>query len=91
MLAMPEGPPIITSVPPTEATVGNGYLYTLAARDAENDPLTYRILTAPTGMAIVEATGEISWTPTIDQTGQQSVLLGCMHEFVQFFYFSVQQ
>ncbi len=43
------GPPAITSIPPTEAAVGVSYLYTVAARDAENDPLVYRLLAAPVG------------------------------------------
>jgi YD repeat-containing protein len=69
------GPPAIRSVPPTEASVGAGYLYTIAARDAENDPLTYRLLAAPAGMNIVETTGEISWTPAVAQVGLQDVVI----------------
>jgi YD repeat-containing protein len=69
------GPPAIRSVPPTAASVGAGYLYTIAARDAENDPLTYRLLAAPAGMNIVETTGEISWTPAVDQVGLQDVVI----------------
>lgn len=69
------GPPKITSIPPTHAAVGTGYLYSIAARDAEGDPLTYRLLAAPVGMTIVETTGIISWTPSLDQVGQQDVVL----------------
>lgn len=69
------GPPSIRSVPPTEAAIGIGYLYNIAARDAEGDPLAYRLLTAPTGMTIAETTGVISWTPTAEQLGQQDVVI----------------
>ncbi|WP_164101843.1 FG-GAP-like repeat-containing protein [Candidatus Laterigemmans baculatus] len=69
------GPPIIRSVPESEATVGNAYFYTVAATDAEQDPLSYRLLTGPEGMSISETTGEIAWTPQADQTGQQGVVV----------------
>ncbi|XZE22169.1 FG-GAP-like repeat-containing protein [Pirellulaceae bacterium SH449] len=69
------GPPKITSIPPTHASVGTGYLYSIAARDAEGDPLTYRLLAAPNGMTIVETTGVISWTPSLAQVGQQDVVI----------------
>ncbi len=69
------GPPAITSVPPTEASVGIGYLYSVAARDAEGDPLTFRLLAAPVGMTIVQTTGVISWTPQASQVGQQDVVI----------------
>ena len=69
------GPPVIASIAPTEAAIGAGYLYTVVARDSEGDPLTYRLLAAPAGMAIVETTGEISWTPTAVQLGQQDVVI----------------
>jgi large repetitive protein len=69
------GPPAITSVPPTEASVGTGYLYSIAARDAEGDPLTFRLLAAPAGMTIAQTTGVISWTPQAGQVGQQDVVI----------------
>ncbi len=69
------GPPAITSVPPTEASVGTGYLYSIAARDAEGDPLTFRLLAAPAGMTVADATGVISWTPQASQIGQQEVVI----------------
>ncbi|TWU04986.1 FG-GAP-like repeat-containing protein [Stieleria varia] len=69
------GPPIIASFPESEASVGVAYFYSVKAKDAESDPLVYRLLTAPSGMTIAELTGEITWTPTIDQLGQQSVVI----------------
>jgi large repetitive protein len=69
------GPPLIQSVPPTQAAVGIGYLYTVMAIDAENDPLTYSLIDAPNGMTIDSRTGEVAWTPTAEQLGQQSVFI----------------
>ncbi|TWT56318.1 tRNA nuclease WapA precursor [Allorhodopirellula solitaria] len=69
------GPPRIVSVPPTEASVGAAFLHSVDAIDRENDPLTYSLLAAPAGMTIVETTGEVSWTPAADQTGEQDVVI----------------
>ena len=69
------GPPLILSTPPTETHVGGSFLYSIDAIDAEDDPLTYRLLTAPEGMAIVESTGEIAWTPAGEQVGIQEVVI----------------
>ncbi len=62
-------------MPPTEAAIGNAFLYSVEAVDREGDPLTYTLLTAPAGMSIVETTGELSWTPTAGQLGQQDVVI----------------
>ena len=66
-------PPVITSVPPTEAAVGTTYLYALDARDLEGDPLVFALDQAPTGMVIDAATGQISWTPDPLQLGSHDV------------------
>ncbi len=69
------GPPRVTSVPPTEAAVGVGYLYSVTAVDAENDPLVYALVEAPEGMSIDSRSGEIAWTPTSEQLGQHAVIV----------------
>lgn len=69
------GPPRIASVPPTEASVGTAFLYSVVAIDQEGDPLTYTLLTAPTGVSIEQTTGEIAWTPTSGQVGQQDIVI----------------
>ncbi|MFN7976700.1 MAG: Ig domain-containing protein [Vicinamibacterales bacterium] len=40
------------------------YAYDADATDADNDPLTYALTTAPGGMTIVPGTGVIAWTPS---------------------------
>ncbi len=69
------GPPIITSIAATEAYVGRGYLYSVQTLAGEGKTFTYRLLAAPAGMEIESTTGEIAWTPTLEQLGQQAVVL----------------
>ncbi|MCA9128356.1 MAG: VCBS repeat-containing protein, partial [Planctomycetales bacterium] len=69
------GPPRIASIPPTEASVGTAFLYSISAIDREGDPLSYTLLTAPNGMSIVETTGELVWTPAADQLGEHDVAI----------------
>lgn len=66
-------PPLITSTPPTAATVGALYTYDVEAVDPDLDVLTYSLTTAPAGMTINSATGLIQWTPTIAQVGENDV------------------
>src|SRR5262249_17245443 len=68
-------PPSITSTPPLTATVGAAYSYDAQATDPDNDPLAWKLLTAPAGMSINPALGTIRWTPSADQEGNQQVSL----------------
>lgn len=55
-------PPIITSVPITEAEVGLPYSYDV---EASGTPApSFALLTSPSGMSIDASTGLIAWTPT---------------------------
>ncbi|MBI2662387.1 putative Ig domain-containing protein [Candidatus Woesearchaeota archaeon] len=53
--------PIITSTPPTVATVGKLYTYSLTVVD--DGPVTYTLTQAPEGMTINQ-NGSIQWTPS---------------------------
>ena len=57
------GPQIITA-PLTTAKATFEYRYDLDATDPDSDPLTYSLVTAPSGMTIDAATGLIRWTPS---------------------------
>ncbi|HEX8913739.1 MAG TPA: FG-GAP-like repeat-containing protein, partial [Humisphaera sp.] len=61
--------PAFTSTPPTRATTGTAYRYDADATDADNDAVVYELLSGPSGMTIVAATGLLDWTPSADQTG----------------------
>ncbi|MHB1524597.1 MAG: putative Ig domain-containing protein, partial [Candidatus Dormibacteria bacterium] len=64
--------PTITSNPGTTIQLGRTYFYQVAASDADDDPLTYTLTTAPSGLTI-SASGLVSWTPTASQFGPNSV------------------
>ncbi len=65
--------PVITSSPITVTSVAADYRYQVTAMDAENDPLSFVLVTAPSGISIDEATGLIQWTPDAAQEGNHDV------------------
>ncbi len=66
-------PPAILSRPPTSAVAEQAYLYAVRASDPENDPLSFQLESAPTGMTIDPVTGLIRWTPSPGDVGPSSV------------------
>jgi hypothetical protein len=54
-------PEIISA--PSSNIQGGVYTYQMAAKDADGDPLTYALVTAPDGMTIDARTGLIRWEP----------------------------
>lgn len=56
--------PEILSTPINTARVGGLYQYAVIAIDADEDPLTYALMAAPSGMQIDAVRGLIEWTPT---------------------------
>lgn len=56
-------PPVIDSTAVLVATVGQSYGYSVTATDADNDPLTFGLAVAPTGMTIGASSGMIAWVP----------------------------
>ncbi len=54
-------PPAIVSQPVTTVIPGTAYTYAVQAIDADRDPLTYSLTTAPPGMTIDPASGLITW------------------------------
>ena len=73
-VAPPNRPPVFTSIPVDQASVGGVYRYDADAIDPDDDALTYSLATgAPAGMAIDATTGVITWTPTATQLGDRPV------------------
>jgi hypothetical protein len=66
-------PPLFTSTPLTSADPGKVYQYTPYVW--ANPAATYTLPTAPAGMTIDPALGQITWTPTADQVGAQAVTI----------------
>jgi hypothetical protein len=58
-----QDPPVITSLPPTQASYGALYAYKVVAEDADGDVLHYYLGEWPDGMAIDWWNGEIRWLP----------------------------
>jgi hypothetical protein len=67
--------PAITSSAKTTGRTEAAYSYTVTATDADGDTLAYSLTTSPTGMTIGATSGTISWTPTENQTGSNSVVV----------------
>jgi len=68
-------PPYFISVPQIEAYIDLPYLYDSQAVDPDEDTLSYRLLTAPSGMSIDSNTGAISWSPRVEDMGTHEVLI----------------
>jgi hypothetical protein len=68
-------PPNIYSAPETVATEEVQYIYDVEASDPDSDTLIYSLSTYPTGMAIDNLSGLITWTPTNSQVGANSVVV----------------
>ncbi|NPU92354.1 MAG: PKD domain-containing protein [Gammaproteobacteria bacterium] len=66
--------PAIVSQPVTTATENVAYRYLVQAVDPDlGDQLAFALASAPAGMTINSQSGEISWTPTAAQVGDQAV------------------
>ncbi|MEM9804842.1 MAG: putative Ig domain-containing protein [Cyanobacteria bacterium P01_D01_bin.56] len=66
--------PVITSMPQSVFTLGlDDYRYQVEATDADNDPLTYSLVSGPAGMSIDSSTGLMTWSPGSDNLGEQTV------------------
>ncbi len=74
-LARLNEPPRFTSVPIVETYGGRTYSYNADATDADEDPLTYRLVTAPGGMTIDATSGQITWLATKDDLGVHDVAI----------------
>jgi RHS repeat-associated protein len=70
-------PPVFTSIPPTEITIGKQLAYEAKAVDSlpENDWVFYDLVTKPEGMIIDSSTGVVFWNPKPDQAGSVEVII----------------
>jgi RHS repeat-associated protein len=67
--------PVIKSQPRLEVISGKTYKYDVKAIDLDNDTLTYKLLSAPTGLTINEASGQISWNTANQDLGNYAVIV----------------
>jgi PKD repeat protein len=68
-------PPQIVSDPITDAVEETLYEYLLVVEDVDSNVFTYTFDLAPIGMSIDEKSGEILWTPTNDNVGENDVIV----------------
>jgi len=68
-------PPLITSTPPTQATIGLPYAYPIQTTDAEGISLTFSLTSGPLGMTIDSVTGQVQWLPLQNEIGPQNVAI----------------
>ena len=73
-LTVPNRPPAITSLPKTDAFIGQAYSYAVAANDPDGDALSYTLGTGLEGFLIDRATGLVTGTPFI--LGDQELVVG---------------
>ncbi|MBE0534753.1 MAG: tandem-95 repeat protein, partial [Phycisphaerae bacterium] len=74
----PNQAPAITSAAVISATEDMLYSYDVDASDPDADVLTWSLATAPAGMHINSVTGQITWTPTNEQVGDNAVMVVVM-------------
>src|SRR5208283_3238703 len=67
--------PLIDSVPPAAAVVGDPLQYQVVTSSAAPASLTYSFSTAPAGMTIGATTGLVEWTPAATEAGDQQVTI----------------
>lgn len=65
--------PEIISAPVLFAAPNTPYTYEVFAVDPNSEPVSYSLPSAPQGMTINASTGEITWTPTSQQSGAHTV------------------
>lgn len=75
LLAGANSPPVITSTPPTVATVGSLYTYAVTASDPDGDALAFTLDAAPLGMTVDAVSGVLEWMPGSDQAGSHGVIV----------------
>ncbi len=71
----PNLPPVITSRPEFLATVEKSFEYQMVGSDPEGLSLSYQLIAGPAGMHVDAASGLVTWTPTADHLGPNSVQL----------------
>jgi len=75
ILAQLNRAPAFTTQPEIESLVGRSYSYDADATDADDDTLTFALMSGPDDMTIDPASGRIAWAPGADDVGNHSVLV----------------
>ena len=68
-------PPAFTSTPIFESSIGEEYSYQPTATDPDGDSLTFSLIEGIPGLNIEAETGLLLWNPTVEQLGDNSVII----------------
>lgn len=74
-------PPVITTTPPTSLFVGETLVYDADATDPDGHAVSWGLLSGPDGMAVGGLTGQLVWTPGVDDVGLHAVTLAAADAF----------
>jgi hypothetical protein len=66
-------PPLISSIPATNALEDRVYAYDVVVVDPDSDPVVLSTVSAPTGMFFEDETRRLFWIPTAAQIGPHTV------------------
>jgi N-acetylneuraminic acid mutarotase len=77
-LNQPDAAPVITTTPYTY-NLKAGYAFSYQVLSTANPQASYALTSMPPGMTINSATGLITWTPTVSQTGAFSFTVEAMN------------
>ncbi|MEQ8848076.1 putative Ig domain-containing protein [Botrimarina sp.] len=70
---VPNAAPVITSDAPLTAVAGLPYRYSVAAQDADGDPITFDLAAPVPNLSINQSTGVLDFTPATNQVGPVEV------------------
>ena len=73
--------PTIESIPVWDIRATDTYRYQVIATDEQNHAVSYELEQAPTGMQIGLLTGEVLWTPLLEDVGVYSVVISATDSF----------
>ncbi|MDY0061341.1 MAG: putative Ig domain-containing protein [Myxococcota bacterium] len=68
-----QGGPLVTSIPPVLAAVGELYFYQPLVHEPDGDPLTFTLEEGPPGLELDPTTGRLLWLPGDDGVGPHGV------------------
>jgi large repetitive protein len=75
VLAELNAAPVIKSQPELEVIGGKKYQYQVKAEDLNGDSLSYKLLTAPSGMSIDPSTGLVNWNTSVGAVGTKRIIV----------------